>query len=115
MRELSELPIFLTALVMASGASAAVLTKSLEPFTTVKICTPFNVLIQPSSGNEQYQVLLDADKDVQSALQATVTRGVLSLGASGHFTSSQPSKLTVRCPSCLSTVLPTEIRSAAVM
>ena len=108
----STLPLFLTALVMASGASAAVLTRSMEPFGTVKICTPFNVLLQPSSGNGQYQVLLDADKDVQSTLQASVTNGVLSLGASDHFTSSQPIKLTVRCTSFMpvhNTTLPNEI------
>lgn len=94
MLRLSGLSLFLAAIVMASGlANAAVL----GPFSIVKICTPFNVLIKPSSSNEQYEVLLDADKDVQATLQATVTRGVLSLGASGHFTSSQPIKLTVRC------------------
>ena len=43
-------------------------------------------------------MLLDADKDVQSALQATVTQGRAQAWApQASFTSSQPIKLTVRC------------------
>jgi hypothetical protein len=62
----------------------------------MQVCTPFNVLIQPSSSAGQYQVLLDADAAVQQALQASVAGNVLSLGASGRFETSNPIKLTVR-------------------
>lgn len=89
--------LLIAAAIMAGTSQAAVLTKSLQAFSSIKVCTPFNVLIQPSSGNGQYQVLLDADSAVQQALQASVSSNVLSLGASGRFKTSNPIKLTVRC------------------
>ena len=93
----TQAPILLIAAAILAGTSqAAMLTKSLQAFSTIKVCTPFNVLIQPSSGHGQYQVALDADSAVEQALQASVTGNVLSLGASGQFKTSNPIKLTVR-------------------
>ncbi len=77
-------------------AYAAPVAKDVPAFTTVRACAPFNVLIEPSSGANQYQVVLDADGSVGKALQTTVSNGVLSLGVSGSFQTSIPIKLTVR-------------------
>jgi hypothetical protein len=89
----------LTALALLASlhmSTAAPVAKSVPAFNTVRICVPFNVLISPSSGADQYQVVLDADSSVGQALQASVSNDVLSLGVSGSFQTSNPIKLTVR-------------------
>lgn len=90
---------FLAALALLSAlhmSSAAPVAKDVPAFKTVRACAPFNVLIQPSSAANQYQVVLDADSSVAQAVQVSVSNGVLSLGVSGSFKTSNPIKLTVR-------------------
>lgn len=75
---------------------AAVQTKILPAFSSVRVCVPFNILISPAANANQYQVVLDADAPVQQALQASVENSVLSLGVAGNFETTQPIKLTVQ-------------------
>ena len=84
----------------ARMASAASVTKDVQPFNSIRVCQPFNVLVSPSSQANQYQIVLDADDSVGRALQASVSGGVLSLGVSGRFSTSNPIKLTVKYGSC---------------
>ncbi|BDA44399.1 hypothetical protein COCOBI_05-5830 [Coccomyxa sp. Obi] len=87
------------ALVAAARmASAAPVTKAVQPFNSIRVCQPFNVLVSPSSQANQYQIVLDADDSVGRALQASVSGGVLSLGVSGRFSTNNPIKLTVQLP-----------------
>lgn len=71
-------------------------TRAMHPFSAVRVCVPFNVLVNPAASANQYQVVLDADDPVQQSLQATVANNVLSLGVSGNFQTSNPIKLTVQ-------------------
>ena len=80
-------------------ASAASVTKDVQPFNSIRVCQPFNVLVSPSSQADQYQIVLDADDSVGRALQVSVSGGVLSLGVSGRFSTSNPIRLTVKCGS----------------
>lgn len=82
-------------------ASAAPVAKDVQPFKTIRVCQPFNVLVSPSSQANQYQIVLEADDSVGRALQASVADGVLSLGVSGRFSTPNPIKLTVKCGPCL--------------
>ncbi|KAK9915704.1 hypothetical protein WJX75_002879 [Coccomyxa subellipsoidea] len=79
-------------------ASAAPVAKDVQPFKTIRVCQPFNVLVSPSSQANQYQIVLEADDSVGRALQASVADGVLSLGVSGRFSTPNPIKLTVKLP-----------------
>jgi len=90
---------FLAIVALAAAAQmtlAAPVTKDVQPFKTIRVCQPFNVLVSPSSQANQYQVVLDADASVGRALQASVSGGVLSLGVSGRFETDKPIKLTVK-------------------
>jgi hypothetical protein len=83
---------------LGGGDAQTAETRTLPPFTSVQVCTPYNVLIQPGTGANAnaYQLVLDADPAVRTATKATVTNGVLALESSGTFQTSNPIKITVR-------------------
>ena len=51
---------------------------ALQPFTSINICLPFNLLIQPSR-DASYAIVVDADPGVLEALNASVANGALTL------------------------------------
>ena len=70
-------------------------TINLEPFSSLSVCTPFNIAVQPGPG---YALQIAADESVRNALRATVASNVLSLQTVGAFTTSQPIQAIVSLP-----------------
>ena len=69
-----------TALMASSTTIAAAQpsTVQLEPFSSVKVCAPFSVLIKPGAG---YSITLEAEQAVKNAVSTAVgTDGSLTLG-----------------------------------
>jgi hypothetical protein len=68
---------------------------ALQSFSTVQICTPFNVLISPSdtaSGAPAYGYQVEADPAATAAIRATVAGDALQL-ETGPFTTQHPIKV----------------------
>ena len=78
--------------VMAQTASTTVI----PAFTSINVCLPYNVLIQPSS-DSTYQYIVDADPGVNEAIDATVQNGALTLGPKG----GAPNTLTFQAPNAI--------------
>lgn len=70
--------------------------RTLTPFTSVVVCTPFNVAIQPSVAANPYQLQLEGPPAFRSAVVSQVVGGVLRLEASGSFTTNDVIKVLVR-------------------
>ena len=71
-------------------------TMNLSPFSSVQVCVPFNVAVQP--GND-YAVQIAADQGVKDAFKPTVgSGGVLQLQTQGAFTTTQPIQCIVSLP-----------------
>jgi hypothetical protein len=71
----------LLALTLCGGlllalADAAPVTKTLPAFSTVTLCTPYNVLVTPGS---DYAVVIDAEDQVQKAISPNVSVDTLFL------------------------------------
>lgn len=69
-------------------------TLPLTPFARVAVCTPFTVLVQPSSG---YSVTIDADEALKGAITTLVDGDTLLL-ESNSFTTTKTIKVTVGLP-----------------
>ena len=87
---------------LASLAQGQQQVAALQPFTRIRVCTPFNVLIAPAQvADTPYAVIADADAGVKNSLNATVTAGVLTLDTAVApvtqqvFSTQQPIKVTV--------------------
>ncbi|CAL8462862.1 g2396 [Coccomyxa elongata] len=76
-------------------ASSRVETRPLTAFSRVAVCTPFTVLVQPST---QYQITIDADDAVKQAT-TTLIDGDTLLVEANSFTTTNPIKVTVGLPS----------------
>lgn len=75
-------------------APTQVEVRTLEPFNRVALCAPFTILVEPAAG---YQLTIDAQSDVRSAITTLVDTQTLLVEASG-FTSLYPVKVTVGLP-----------------
>eukprot|EP00884_Botryococcus_braunii_P011468 jgi/Botrbrau1/20321/Bobra.0006s0004.1 len=91
--------LFVLATVTLSQAQQTAENRTLTPFTSVQVCTPFNILIQPSVSPNGYQLELEGTPAVRSAVRAQVVNGVLALESSGSFTTNNVIKVVVRLPS----------------
>ena len=99
--------LLLTFAGMAGLARAQQQVAALQPFTTVRVCTPFNVLIAPAQdAGTPYAVYADADQGVKNSLNATVTAGVLTLATAQAaatqqvFSTDKPIKVTITYVHC---------------
>lgn len=77
----------------AAAPAGAPLTKKFEPFSSVKVATPFNVLIVPSRG---YGATLDADGSAVGAVGYSLEGGVLTVATDATFKTDHPIKLTIQ-------------------
>lgn len=84
-----------TAVTMATAQQSQE-NRTLTPFTSVVVCTPFNVALQPSGAANAYQLELEGPPAFRSAVKSQVVGGVLSLEASGSFTTNNVLKVLVR-------------------
>ena len=64
-------------------AVAAPITKTVPAFSTVTLCTPYNVLVTPGS---DYAVVVDAEDQVQKAINPSVSGDTLLLVSLGTLT-----------------------------
>ena len=71
---------------------AATTTKDLEPFDSISICAPLNVLVVPST-NGASQIRIEAD--MASSLSATVSGSRLSIETTGSMQANNDIKVTV--------------------
>ena len=99
--------LLLTFAGMAGLARAQQQVAALQPFTTIRVCTPFNVLIAPAQdAGTPYAVYADADQGVKNSLNATVTGGVLTMATAQAaatqqvFSTDQPIKVTITYVHC---------------
>lgn len=84
-------------LLLLVGVTVAVpaADRPLPAFTSVRVCTPINVVIAPSKGSA-YSLTIDGDSSVAPAVKAAVKSNVLSLGTEGSFKTQRPVKVVVR-------------------
>ena len=82
------------ALLAASLVAGQPRTTPLQPFTSVVVCAPFNLAIEPLT-TPGYQIIVDADPGVAEAVNATVVNGVLTLGMAGG---NAPNVLSFKAP-----------------
>ena len=74
-------------------------TLSLQPFTTIALCAPINLLIVPNSTANGYAFTVTAEQGVLSNIIAEVgPSGVLAITATGPFTTNQTVQLTASLP-----------------
>ena len=73
-------------------------TRPLQPFSSVALCAPLNLLIKPDPGNN-YAFTVAAEQAVLPNVKAVVgPDAVLSVTANGPITTNQPIQLTVSLP-----------------
>ena len=77
-----------------ASAPTQVEVRTLEPFNRVALCAPFTILVEPAVG---YQLTIDAEADVRSAITTLVDTETLLVEASG-FTTQYPVIVTVGLP-----------------
>ena len=82
-------------LVLSLASVALAADQTLPAFTSVQVCTPFNVVVAPSRGNA-YTLSVEADPPVVPAVSAKVSNGVLQLESKGAFRTQNPVKVVVR-------------------
>lgn len=71
-------------------------TTNLSPFSSVQVCVPFNVAIQPGP---TYAVQIAADQAVKDAFKPSVgSGGVLQLQTQGAFTTTRPIQCIISLP-----------------
>lgn len=74
-------------------------TITLQPFSTVALCAPINLLIAPNSTANGYAFTVSAEQGVVPNIKAEVgPSGVLAITASGPFTTNQTVQLTASLP-----------------
>lgn len=76
----------------AAGAPGA-LTRATDPFSSVKIDTPFNVRIEPG---KTHAVSLEADGNVVGAVGYKVEGDTLTVTTDATFKTDHPIKLTIQ-------------------
>lgn len=69
--------------------------RSLEPFDTVEVSLPFNVVISPASG---FAVNVTAESQVTSAVSVYISDQTIHLSTHRAFSSQQPIFCTVSLP-----------------
>lgn len=98
---------FLLLATCCIGCMAATTTKDLEPFDSISICAPLNVLVVPST-NGASQIRIEAD--MASSLSATVSGSRLSIETTGSMQANNDIKVTVSLPATALRAL--EVRSS---
>ena len=90
-----------TSTTPAAAPSAALLIAvvNVEPFSTIQVCAPVNVLIVPSNGTN-YTVTGQADPAVGQSLIPVVANGTLQLQTAGNFTTNTIVSLQVEDAFC---------------
>lgn len=84
--------------VASPAAALPIAAVQVEPFSTIQVCAPINVLVVPSNSSNNYTVTAEADTAVLQSLVAVVQNGTLQLQSSGNFNTSNIISLQV----CLS-------------
>lgn len=87
--------ILLSSIVIATHAAPVV--KTLEPFTAIRTCLPFNLLVTPSD-DDSYSFTIDADKSIEQALKLEVADSLLTVTTSKGFNSTTAIKAWVSLP-----------------
>jgi hypothetical protein len=95
----------LSLLLLLSTAQQQQQEYSLEAFSNVTSCLPFNVLISPSSqdggtssSSGSHSLRVDAAPGAAAALRAAAVNGTLFLGFNRSFESTTPLKVTISLP-----------------
>lgn len=81
------------------AATALARDVSLPAFSSVRVCTAFNVVVAPArrpSLPSQYTISIQGDTPVLSKVSAAVKNGTLTLQSNGSFSTDKPIKVTVR-------------------
>ena len=65
-----------------------------EPFSTIQVCAPINVLVIPANSTN-YTVTAQAEPSVLQSLVAVVQNGTLQLQSSGNFSTNTTISLQV--------------------
>lgn len=78
----------------APSAALPIAVGNVEPFSTVQVCAPVNVLIVPSNSTN-YTVTGQAEPGVLQSLIPVVANGTLQLQTSGNFTTNTIASLQV--------------------
>lgn len=88
-----------TSAVPAAAPSAAlpIAVVGVQPFSTVQVCAPVNVLIVPSNGTN-YTVTGQADSSVLQSLVPVVANGTLQLQSAGNFSTNNIVSVQARPP-----------------
>ena len=89
----------------APSAALPIAVVNVDPFSTIQVCAPVNVLIVPSNGTN-YTVTGQADPGVLQSLIPVVANGTLQLQTAGNFTTNTIVSLQVTAqllarPACL--------------
>lgn len=82
----------------APSAALPIAVVNVEPFSTVQVCAPVNVLIVPSNSTN-YTVTGQAEPGVLQSLIPAVANGTLQLQTSGNFTTNTIASLQVTATS----------------
>ncbi len=88
-----------TSAVPAAAPSAAlpIAVVGVQPFSTIQVCAPVNVLVVPSSGTN-YTVTGQADSSVLQSLVPVVANGTLQLQSAGNFSTNNIVSVQARKP-----------------
>ena len=88
-----------TSAVPAAAPSAAlpIAVVGVQPFSTVQVCAPVNVLVVPSNGTN-YTVTGQADSSVLQSLVPVVANGTLQLQTAGNFSTNNIVSVQARRP-----------------
>lgn len=78
----------------APAAAMPIAVVTVDPFSTIQVCAPVNVLIVPSNSTN-YTVSGQADPGVLQSLIPVVANGTLQLQTSGNFTTNNIVSLQV--------------------
>ena len=78
----------------APAAALPIAVVTVDPFSTIQVCAPVNVLIVPSNSTN-YTVSGQADTGVLQSLIPVVANGTLQLQTSGNFTTNNIVSLQV--------------------
>ncbi|KAL3144747.1 hypothetical protein ABBQ38_001868 [Trebouxia sp. C0009 RCD-2024] len=81
----------------APAAAMPIAVVTVDPFSTIQVCAPVNVLIVPSNSTN-YTVSGQADPGVLQSLIPVVANGTLQLQTSGNFTTNNIVSLQVALP-----------------
>lgn len=80
-----------------AGRGLVTNTVPLEPFHTVSLCAPLNVLIQPGNARE-YGAVIDGEEAVVKQISANVSNEVLAITLGGPINTTMRVQITVMLP-----------------